>query len=337
MRKVGFIVAALVLLSGLALTACQPAAPETFEWRLPTIAYPGAFEDKLMPVWEDYVERESGGRLQVEWFYDGEICPAEEIPPNLAKGLFEATFTHVPYYAGTYPALELGGMFPGVRGSWEETMTLWNDSELTVLIEETCNDIGFHNLGITHLGGYPCLCTTVPIRTVEDFEGVKVRAFGMASDCFAAFGAAPTYMPGGECYMALKLGTVDAVTFSVDGIEGYKWYEVMDYWILPFFTGATNGWWCVNWDSWNELPDDLKDVYLDSVQFAHVEARKIVDEAMEMNYQYAEDGWYEIITLPDEELAKMWDVIDNTVWPDFAAQNERCAKGVEIIKGFYGS
>jgi len=54
-----------------------------------------------------------------------------------------------------------------------------------------------------------------PIRTAEDFKGLKLRVpGGMIAEGFAAIGARTTLLPGGEVFSALEKGTVDAADYT---------------------------------------------------------------------------------------------------------------------------
>src|SRR3954462_71639 len=54
-----------------------------------------------------------------------------------------------------------------------------------------------------------------PIRTIEDFKGLKLRVpGGMIAEGFAAIGARTTLLPGGEVFSALEKGTVDAADYT---------------------------------------------------------------------------------------------------------------------------
>jgi len=55
-----------------------------------------------------------------------------------------------------------------------------------------------------------------------------------------------------------------------------------------------------------------------------------VDEALEA----LKKAGGEVITLSDEEVARMRQKTINEVWPKIAAQSERNAKGVELWKKF---
>jgi len=73
-------------------------------------------------------------------------------------------------------------------------------------------------------------------------------------------GAKPVKIPGGEIYMALKLGTIDGAEFSnVSADWGMKFHEVTKYWNVPcWFQPASLLGLMINMDAWKKLPDDLK-------------------------------------------------------------------------------
>jgi TRAP-type C4-dicarboxylate transport system substrate-binding protein len=338
LRKVLFIVISLLVLVAIALPSCKPATPETFTWKVQVAAYPGSMEEKGMPPWEEFVEKESGGRLQIEWNYSGEVVPEDQILEATGKGILNLSTSFIGYEAGKYPELELGSGIPGMNRNPLEDMEKLNgvggpmgDFIAETIAQENCTYLGWY-----WIGPYPLLATNKPINTLDDFKGMKIRAFGMFADVFAKMGAEPTYFPGSETYMALKLGTVDAVTYSIEGIDGMKWYEIMKYWVRLWQTDGIGNIWFVNNDDWAKLPDDLKDVVRRSVVFSQDEFKDIVNEEMAKNEQYAADGWYEIIDPPQTEVDKMMQIIEDTTWVDFAAISPRCAEGIQILKDWYG-
>src|SRR3546814_3723871 len=55
----------------------------------------------------------------------------------------------------------------------------------------------------------------VPIRSIEDFRGRKMRVpGGMVAELFQAAGAKTTLLPGGEIFPALDKGTIDVADYT---------------------------------------------------------------------------------------------------------------------------
>jgi TRAP-type C4-dicarboxylate transport system substrate-binding protein len=103
--------------------------------------------------------------------------------------------------------------------------------------------------------------TTKPIRTVDDLQGLKIRAAQTPNvvDFFKTLGASPTPLAVAEVYTALQTHLVDGSDSSMATIEGSKQYEVLK------FISNTNHVWnqhsvSVNTEKWNSLPSDIQGV-----------------------------------------------------------------------------
>jgi TRAP-type mannitol/chloroaromatic compound transport system substrate-binding protein len=95
---------------------------------------------------------------------------------------------------------------------------------------------------------------------MTDFKGMRIRTPGWYMDIMNNLGASVSPLPGGEVYLALERGVIDAAEFSSPAINypmGFD--EITKYAIQP---GAHQpGIQCAvffNQDSYNKLPDDLK-------------------------------------------------------------------------------
>jgi tripartite ATP-independent transporter DctP family solute receptor len=71
------------------------------------------------------------------------------------------------------------------------------------------------------------VAATKPIRTLDDFTGLKVRVPDIKGylESVAALGAKPTQIAWGETYLALKQGVVDACEAPMDNMYTMKFYE----------------------------------------------------------------------------------------------------------------
>lgn len=76
--------------------------------------------------------------------------------------------------------------------------------------------------------------TNQPVRTPEDFEGIKIRTMTspILLEAYEAYGASPQAMPYGEVYSALQLNMIDAQVNPVFAIEEMSFYEVTSHMIF---------------------------------------------------------------------------------------------------------
>ncbi len=93
------------------------------------------------------------------------------------------------------------------QGTLKEVEALIEKTGLYAQFEAAYDRQNCHLLGIHTYGPYPALVSNKPIRSLDDFKGLKVRAILATANLLKELGAAPGYIPGGEIYMALKLGT----------------------------------------------------------------------------------------------------------------------------------
>ncbi|MDD5475429.1 MAG: TRAP transporter substrate-binding protein DctP, partial [Syntrophales bacterium] len=101
-----------------------------------------------------------------------------------------------------------------------------------------------------------------PIRTLDDFKGRKLRIGVLQSIwILEQLGANPVRIPGGEVYMALRLGTIDGAEFGVPSTDwNMRLQETTRYWMTPagWHQVGTVSDLMINMDAWNKLPADLK-------------------------------------------------------------------------------
>lgn len=153
-----------------------------------------------------------------------------------------------------------------------------------------------------------CLISKVPIHTVEDFVGKKVRVHNTeAGELMKKLGAAPTPIPFGEIVPALQRGIVDIVMTSVGTANGFGFYTVAKY-VSIWKIGTIVPWsYIVNKNVWTSLPPDLKSA-------TQTELRKIEDEHFataaafdRKNIETFIQHGMQVYEAPPDQLAKVFD------------------------------
>jgi TRAP-type C4-dicarboxylate transport system substrate-binding protein len=321
----------------IAMLAAGAAQAQVIKWRAQSAFSRGDFSADLMPSFAKEVEQKSNGRLVISTHYAGDLVPQDDTIKATGQGMIQMAQGCGVLWSGTEPILGLEFGLPfGFKGSLEKVEELVAKTGLYAMWEQAYARQGCQLLGIHTYGPYPAIASNKPIRKLDDFKGVKVRALLEVADLFKEIGAAPGYVPGGEIYMALKLGTFDAATYSVDAIRGFKWNEVMKYYILPYWCDWYFGDVVINKDAWNKLPDDLKKILKEAMaNFAKAnkevyskEVTYVVDKAKELGY--------EVIMLPDADVAKIRQTAIEKIWPAYAKKCPDCAKAIDAIKAFQG-
>jgi TRAP-type transport system periplasmic protein len=179
----------------------------------------------LLP-WAERVNKASGGKLKVEVYTSMQLGgkPAD-LPQQLEDGVVDAIF-HLPGFSpGRFPAME-GTELPftnvGVSAGQSPAVFEWagrwlKDSEFK----------GIRVLSI-HATDASILHTRErPIRTLEDFKGVKLRVPGrFVGEAAKALGATPVGIPLPGVYEALARGQVDGMFINWAIMPSYRFHEV---------------------------------------------------------------------------------------------------------------
>lgn len=310
---------------------------QVIKWRAQSAFARGDFSADLLPSFAKEVEQKSNGRLIISTHYAGDLVPQDDTMKATGQGIIQMSQACGVFWSGVEPILGLEFGLPfGFKGTLEQVEGLVEKTGLYKLWEQAYMRQNCQLLGIHTYGPYPAIASNKPIRKVEDLKGLKIRALLEIADLFKELGAAPGYVPGGEIYMALKLGTFDAATYSVDAIRGFKWNEVIKYYILPYWCDWYFGDVVINKDAWNKLPDDLKKILKEAMANYGKANKVIYEKEMKIVVDNAKQLGYEVITMPDTEVAKIRKAAIEKIWPAYAKKSPECAKAIEAIKAYHG-
>jgi TRAP-type mannitol/chloroaromatic compound transport system substrate-binding protein len=239
-----------------------PAVAQTIKWRLVSVwpAYSSIFQSQTRLAKNIY--ELSGGRLQISVHPAGELVPAMAVFDTVSKGAAEMGVDYASYWAGKNSAFDLLGSYPMLLSQYD--VINWyihgGGRDLINELYGKYNMIYFIN-GVTPVAsGFR---SRVPIRSLADLKGKKVRMAGKASGyVLQKLGAVQVMTAASEVSQAVATGAVDVVSFNtlaIDwslGLAEVTKYNIGPAWNQPSSTGGV----MVNKDAWNALPADLKKI-----------------------------------------------------------------------------
>ena len=243
-------------------------------WNLPTVAAPSYFHTVNYNALAARVKEKSGGRMEIRVHPASSLYPSAELIPAVLDGRTELGTVLASYL--TDVLLEIGPLeLPFMTGSVEEHKKA--ALQLRPFYTERFARQGLKLLSI-HAWPSQQIFSTVPIRSVADWKGKKIRVYGADSANIARLlGAAPVNINFGEVYSALEKRTVDGAMTSATNAEPMKFFEVakyLDYWYLA---GAAMEWLVANQKAWDALPKDLQQVVLDALKETNLEEKEWQD------------------------------------------------------------
>ena len=243
-------------------------------WNLPTVAAPSYFHTVNYNALAARVKEKSGGRMEIRVHPASSLYPSAELIPAVLDGRTELGTVLASYL--TDVLLEIGPLeLPFMTGSVEEHKKA--ALQLRPFYTERFARQGLKLLSI-HAWPSQQIFSTVPIRSVADWKGKKIRVYGADSaNITRILGGSPVNIAFGEVYSALEKKTVDGAMTSATNAEPMKFFEVakyLDYWYLA---GAAMEWLVANQKAWDALPKDLQHIVLDAMKETNLEEKEWQD------------------------------------------------------------
>jgi TRAP-type mannitol/chloroaromatic compound transport system substrate-binding protein len=217
------------------------------------------------------VKEMSGGRFTITPFVAGEIVPGLQVLDAVQAGTVECGHTASYYYIGKNPALAFCTAVPFGFNAQQQNAWLYQGGGLEALqkIYSDFNIINFPagNTGV-QMGGW----FKKEIKTVSDLNGLKMRIPGLGGQVMSRLGVNVQVLPGGEIYLALDRGAIDAAEWvGPYDDEKLGLNKAAQFYYYP-------GWWepgptldvLVNVNAWNKLPKEYQEIFKTAAVEANV-------------------------------------------------------------------
>ncbi|MCF8094093.1 MAG: TRAP transporter substrate-binding protein, partial [Desulfobacteraceae bacterium] len=218
-----------LLMAGVVLLFAGTGAAETIELKFSTSFSPKHTQQvKVFEPWAEKINELTDGQVKVNFFPGGALGKAGDQVDLVKSGIADITYTLHDYTPGRFPltsVFELPFMVPsGPRTSW----AMWKMFEEVPEFQKEYKDFKVLSL-FCHPGGN---FNTVdkPIKSLEDFKGMKIRtASPSVTKALKTFGATPVNMPVTETYTAMERGVVDGTVLPWEGLFVFNLYELTSY------------------------------------------------------------------------------------------------------------
>ncbi|MFA5951242.1 MAG: TRAP transporter substrate-binding protein [Hyphomicrobium sp.] len=255
--------------AAIASPAIAESAP-VLRWRM-TSSFPKSLDTLhgAADVFAKIVGEMTDGRFQIQVFGAGEIVGGLMAADAVSDGTVEACHTASYYYWGKDPTFALATGVPFALNCRMQNAWMYEGGGIELMNEfyQRYNVFGLPsgNSGAQMGGWY-----RKEIKTADDWKGLKIRIGGFGGAVMSRLGAVPQQIAGGEIYLALEKGTIDAAEWvGPYDDEKLGFYRVAPYYYYP-------GWWegqamlhfFFNLDKWNSLPKPYQAIVRSASQTA---------------------------------------------------------------------
>ena len=309
----------------------RTAAAAGTTWRVQT-SWPAGVGLATFKAWCATIKEKTGGELEFKPYAAKEVVGDFELLDGVKNGVLEAMNSFTLYWAGKVPATAfLSSYLMGLRYPHEWDIFFYSKGGLQAAREVMAKQ-GVHYVNRIHHGPN-IIHSKKPIRTIEDFKGLKLRVpGGMIAEGFAAIGAKTTLLPGGEVFSALEKGTVDAADYTGPAVNWDLGFQQVTNYIWTGPSGLESIYqpvdlmdFCVGMEHWNKLSPKMKQWLDDEIQvYSNIHHAAIQKADMETWPKFEKAGT-KINLLPAEDLPKFQRVAV-PIWFKWANKDPDAAK-----------
>jgi TRAP-type C4-dicarboxylate transport system substrate-binding protein len=208
----------------------------------------------LEPMLEEMKKR-SGGKMASTMYSGSALGKGPEHFDIVAKGLSDMGYFTATWTPGRFPLSDVLSLASWVDGK-DIATDIGNAMYDRILNRE------FKDVKMIQLNGctQSFLWTKKPIRSLADTKGMKIRSpGGHQTHYIKSLGAEPIFMPLGDVYLAIEMGTIDGLVTCPPLILAYRLHEVAKHGVVATFGCVTEGI-VMNLESWRKLPEELKKI-----------------------------------------------------------------------------
>ncbi|CUH34649.1 TRAP transporter solute receptor, DctP family [Jannaschia seosinensis] len=276
----------------------------------------------------------TGGEVELRVHGAGDLVPALEVLNQVSSGAIPAGWDFMGYWGGTIPVAGLAGAMPFGPGPALFTGWMWEGGGMEI-VQKAYDPLNIKMLPCHITAPEPGGWFNKEINTVEDLQGLRMRISGMGGQVLNKLGASTQLIPGGELYVALERGRIDATEFSLPVVDqSLGFAEIAQYYYFPgWHQPASWNTLIVNMDVWNSFGEEVQEQILvackATVAWSLAAAPAPQGEVIE---GFREQG-VETKRFPDEVLVALREA-STEVLEEAAANDEIVAEAYQSIQDY---
>jgi len=290
-----------------------------------------AYLSKGFDAFLDRIEEKSGGRIVFERYYAEALVKAADHLQAAASGIADLAAINPSFTPSETPLSSIGTL-----------PSLWENMKAGTLAYRALFEKypqfneEFEKLGVKIVGhaAYPSFYIITNRENTDNFEkikGLKLLANGYQGMLAEAMGVVPSAVVLTESFELMERGTIDGVMLGFSSAAAYGIHEIAKtVWKLP--VGSAAGVYGMNMNTYNSLPDDLKQVIaeaaLENIDDFH-QIYQVEGEEASME-KFVEKG-VNIVEPSAEDVARVQQMAREHVWMKWAEEMKKLGHPAEEI------
>ena len=311
------------------------AAAHGTTWKIQT-SWPGGAGLQIFKDWCATIAEKTGGELAFQPFGANDVVGDFQLYDAVKNGVLDAVNPFTIYAQGIIPAATFLTSYPlGLRNPHEFDVFYYGLGGLEIARELYAAQ-GMHFVGPVHHGPN-IIHSKVPIRSIDDFRGRKMRLpGGMVAEVFTEIGAETTVLPGSEIFPALEKGTIDvadyvgpAVNYSLGFSQVTKYISMGPPGFMSVYQPVDIMDITVSQSSWDALSPEMQQfVEMETHVYSDMHHAAIQKADQDAWAKFEEDGT-EVTRLSQDDVELLTEVAV-PIWFKYANRDKNAARVFKI-------
>ncbi len=313
----------------------RTAKAKTTTWNIQT-SWPGGIGLEIFEDWCNGIVEKTGGELAFKPFSAKAVVGEWQLFDAVQNGVLHAMNPFTLYWAGRMPASVFLSSYPlGLRQNQEWDVFFYALGGLEIA-RELFAKFDMYYVGPIHHGPN-IIHSKVPIRSIEDFKGRKMRVpGGIVAELFSAAGAKTTLLPGSEIFPALEKGTIDvadyvgpAINYALGFHQVTKYISMGPAGFMSIYQPVDLMDLTVGMKHWNALSPAMK-------QFVEMELKSYSLEHFARIQKADQEAWVEfekagtVVTRLSEQDVADFTKLAVPLWYNWANKDKNAARAFKI-------
>ncbi len=286
------------------------AGAEVIKLKFANYFPPTHMNSVMMGKYCEEINKKLAGKVEVTQYTGGTLLTAPKMAAGVQSGIADIGLSHLSYSRGRFPVTEIMELPLGFPSSWiasHVSMDFYDKYKPKEWDQ-------FHPLMFSTSPPNVIQTLKKPVKTLEEFKGMKIRGTGRIGDIVKALGAVPMPIETVDLYEALRRAVIDGTYTPLETLKGFKLGEVEKYASATWKVGSVFNFYVVmNKRRWDSLPPDVKKTFTDfSKEFLErwaVEWNRIDIEGRD----YFTKLGGQVLVVSDAEQAKMVKAVEPVI------------------------
>ena len=327
----------LIALLVFAFTSCgksSEAGEENYNLKFSLAVSESNFQAESWRTWADAVTEATDGRVTFTFYYDDTLIDANTEYQQLLSGVADIADVHRYANDGFNISEVWKSLTSGIPEDAAVDFSYRLYEEFDAISDEF-KDVKVLAQGFNGGTMYQLLTVNKEVKQPSDMAGLTIWCEADWNGFVEKCGATPVNTPFSEVYSSLQKNMYDGMLIPTETLQSCNFAEVCKYCVKLNLSYASAPGHLMNMDTWNSLPDDIKEI-IDSE-----EIRSVVEKANVEGFKAAEEGameWAEEtygtkeVVLTDQQHDAFMELVKEANLEKAAELDSKGLPGTEIVE-----